>query len=104
VPHAIPIQIPEREYLQLHAASQWLCVGDRDQFLCAVADALAGQAIGPGSTCRAITQAFKAFYQPIEVPEEPRQLRKLECGERRYEAKLDVLEAHRTRRQRSDAR
>jgi hypothetical protein len=70
VPHAI-LKIPEREYLQLHAASQWLSAGDREQFLSAVADALAGQAIGPGSTCRAIALAFRAFYRPIEVEERP---------------------------------
>jgi hypothetical protein len=103
VPHAI-LKIPEREYLQLHAASQWLSAGDREQFLSAVADALAGQAIGPGSTCRAIALAFRAFYRPIEVEESPKPLRKLSRGERRLEKHYAALEANRTRRDRSDVR
>jgi hypothetical protein len=103
VPHAIPIKIPEPEYLQLHAASQWLCSGDRDQFLSAVVDALDGQAIGPGSTCRAIAFAFRAFYRPIEVEEPPEPLRKLVRGSNKLEAKYAALEANRQRRQRVDA-
>jgi hypothetical protein len=102
VSHAI-LEIPEPEYQQLHAAAQWLCAGDREQFLSAVAEALAGQAIGPGSTCRAIALAFRAFYRPIEVPDEPQHYRKLACG-KKLEAKYDAIEAHRQRRQRSDAR
>ena len=108
MPHAIPIKIPEPEYLQLHAASQWLCAGDRDQFLSAVAEALAGQAIGPGSTGRAIALAFRAFYRPIEVPDEPQLLRKLTYGERKLEKKFEEIfdgnGVPRGRRQRSDAR
>ena len=97
------LSIPEREFLQLQAAAQWLAPPDRDEFVAAVADALVGQAIGPGSVARAIAQAFKVFYRPIEVSDEPKLLARLD-HERRFEAKLDALEAHRTRRERSDAR
>jgi hypothetical protein len=104
MPRASQIRIPEREFLQLHAAAKWLCAADRNQFLYAVADALAGQAIGPGSTCRAVYAAFAAYYHPIEVPDQPEQLRKLTRGSNKLEAKYEALEANRQRRQRVDAR
>jgi hypothetical protein len=104
VPHATPIKIPELEFTQLHAAAQWLCPADRNQFLAAVASELAGRELGEGATARAIARAFKAFYRPIEVPDEPQQLRKLTYGSNKLAAKYDTREAHRQRRQRSDAR
>jgi hypothetical protein len=104
MPRASQIRIPEREFLQLHAAAKWLCAADRNQFLSAVADALAGQAIGPGSTCRAVYAAFAAYYRPIEVEEPPAPLRKLSRGERKLEKHYAALEANRTRRERSDVR
>jgi hypothetical protein len=98
VPHATPIKIPEPEFSQLHAAAQWLCAADRDLFLAAVADALAGQAIGPGSTCRAIALAFRTFYRPIEVGDhEANPLRKISYGGRKLEKQYDALEANRKR-------
>jgi hypothetical protein len=103
VQHATPIEIPEHQFLQLHNAAGWLCPSDRDQFLDATARALAGQEIGPGSVTRAIRQAFRTFYQPIEIPEEPQQLRKLSYGSNKLAAKFDAIEAGRQRRQRSDA-
>jgi hypothetical protein len=100
---AIPVS--ETQFLQISAAAQWLCPPDRDQFWAVVAAELAGcETTGEGTIARVIAKAFKAFYRPIEVPEEPQLLRKLDRGDRRYEAKLDVLEAHRMRRQQSDAR
>jgi hypothetical protein len=104
MPHATLIPIPEHQFLQLLNAADWLCPGDREQFLDATAHALAGQEIGPGSVARAIRQAFWAFYKPIEVPEEPQQLRKLSYGSNKLAAKYDAIEAGRQRRQRSDAR
>jgi len=69
---------------------------------------LAGQAIGPGSTCRAVYAAFAAYYKPIEVEEPPEPLRKLSRGERKLEKKFEeIFDANgspRGRRQRSDAR
>ena len=103
MPHAIPIKIPEPEYLQFHAAARWLAPPDRNAFVAAVANTLVGQAIGPGYVARAIADAFRAFYRPIEVSDEPKLLAKLN-HERRFEAELERREAHRTRRLRSDAR
>jgi hypothetical protein len=103
VPHAIPIKIPEREFSQLHAAAQWLCPADRDQFWAAIAAELAGREIGEGAIARAVAKAFKAFYRPIEVPEEPQQLRKLTYGANKLAAHFDHIEANRQRRQRADA-
>jgi hypothetical protein len=53
---------------------------------------------------RAVYAAFAAYYRPIEVPEEPNQLRKLSYGSNKLAAKYDALEANRQRRQRADAR
>ena len=53
---------------------------------------------------RAVHAAFAAYYRPIEVPEEPQQLRKLTYGARKLEKRYDALELHRVRRQRVDAR
>lgn len=90
MPHAIPIKIPEREFSQLHAAAQWLYAADRALFLAAVADALAGQAIGPGSTCRAIALAFRAFYRPIEIGDEPQHFAKFDRGKQRFPKRSDA--------------
>ena len=99
------IPVSETQFLQISAAAQWLCPPDRDQFWAAVAAELAGyETIGEGTVARVIAKAFKAFYRPIEVPEEPQLLRKLTYGSNKLEAKLDALEAHRVRRQRADAR
>jgi hypothetical protein len=57
-----------------------------------------------GSVARAVYAAFAAYYRPIEVPEEPNQLRKLSYGSNKLAAKYDALEANRQRRQRADAR
>ncbi len=101
---ATAIPIPETEFLQLCAASTWLCPADRDQFFAAIADALAGHEIGPGSTGRAICAAFEKFYQPIDVPDEPKPLRKLEVGTNKLGTLYDLHEARRMRRLRVDAR
>ena len=98
---AIPVS--ETQFLQISAAAQWLCPPDRDQFWAAVAAELAGREIGEGAIARAVAKAFRAFYRPIEVPDEPKLLAKLDHG-RKFEAKLDHLEAHRVRRQRADVR
>jgi hypothetical protein len=102
VPYASPLRIPESLYLQICHASSWLCPSDRDPFWAAVAAELAGREIGAGNVSRAIRCAFKTFYRPIEIPEEPRHYR----GERsRLEAEFDRMEANRhRRRQRVDAR
>ena len=104
MPHAIPIKIPEPEFLQICAASVWLCPPDRDAFWSAVVAALDDHEVGPGSVARAVHAAFAAYYRPIEVPEEPQQLRKLTYGARKLEKRYDALELHRVRRQRVDAR
>ena len=98
---AIPVS--ETQFLQISAAAQWLCPPDRDQFLAAVAAELAGcETVGEGTIARVIANAFKAFYRPVEVSEEPQQLRKLTCGSNKLGAKYDAID--RARRQRSDAR
>ena len=93
MPHAIPIQIPERQFLQICAASVWLSPPDRDAFWSAVVAALDDHEIGPGSVARAISFAFSAYYKPIEIDEPPQQLRKLTYGSNKLEAKYD---AHRS--------
>jgi hypothetical protein len=108
VRHATPIPIPEHQFLLIAAAASWLCPSDRDQFWAAIAAELAGCEIGEGAIARAVRCAFRIFYKPIEVPDEPHQLRKLTYGERkleqRYEEIFDGNGAPRSRRQRSDAR
>ena len=54
--------------------------------------------LGEGAVARSIAGAFRAFYRPIEVPDEPQQLRKLDFGSRKLEAHYDALEANRVRR------
>jgi hypothetical protein len=100
--HATPIKIPEPSFLQICAASQWLCAGpDRDAFWLRVrAELEALPELGEGVIARSIAGAFKTFYRPIEVPLEPLQLRKLDVGSRKLEAKFEALEAHRVRRPR----
>ena len=104
MPHAIPIKIPEPEFLQICAASGWLCPPDRDAFWSAVVAALDDHEIGPGAVTRAVYAAFAAYYRPIAVPDEPRLLRKVTSGAHKLEAHFDRIEANRQRRQRSDAR
>jgi hypothetical protein len=104
VPHATPIKIPEPEFLQICAASVWLCPPDRDAFWSAVVTALDDREVGPGSVARAVYAAFAAYYKPIEVPDEPRLLRKVTYGSNKLAAKYDAIEANRQRRQRVDAR
>ena len=98
--HATPIKIPERPYLQICSASTWLCGLDRDAFWLQVRDELAAlPELGEGVIARSIAGAFKLFYRPIEVPEEPQQLRN-SFRIRKLEAKYDEIEAHRVRRPR----
>jgi hypothetical protein len=108
VHRASSIPISEHQFLSIAAAASWLCPSDRDHFWAAVAAELAGREIGEGAIARAIRRAFRIFYKPIEVPDEPHQLRKLTYGERKLEKKfeeiLDGNGAPRGRRQRSDAR
>jgi hypothetical protein len=99
---AIPVD--ETQFLQISAASQWVGPGDRPAFWASIAAALGDQELGPGAITRAVYAAFAVYYEPIEVEEEPQQLRKLTYGSNKLEAKLDALEANRTRRQRSDTR
>lgn len=100
-----PLRIPESSFLLVCSTATWLCPVDRDAFWLHVRDALEVQpGLGEGCCARAIAAAFEAFYRPIDIPDEPKVLAKLDRGSRRFEAKLDALEAKRTRRQRSDAR
>jgi hypothetical protein len=103
VPHAIPIKIPEHQFLQICAASAWLSPSDRDAFWSTVVAALEDHEIGPASVARAVSSAFSAYYKPIEIEESPQQLRKLTRGSNKLEARFDHIEANRQRRQRSDA-
>jgi hypothetical protein len=99
-----PLRIPEGSYLLVCSAATWLCPADRDAFWLQVRNELAVlPELGEGVIARAIAGAFRVFYRPIDI-EEPQQLRKLDYGSRRPEAKLDAQEANRTRRQRRDAR
>jgi hypothetical protein len=99
VPHATPIRIPEPNFLQICAASLWLCGSDRDAFWLQVhAELEALPELGEGAVARSIAGAFKSFFRPPEIPEEPQQLRKLSFGSNKLEAKYDVLEANRVRR------
>ena len=103
MPHAIPIKIPECQFLQICAASVWLSPPDRNAFWSAVVAALDEHEIGPGSVARAVSSAFSAYYKPIEIEESPQQLRKLTRGSNKLEVRFDRIEANRQRRQRSDA-
>jgi hypothetical protein len=96
-----PIKIPEPSFLQICAASLWLAGPDRDAFWLQVRNELeALPELGEGVVARAVAGAFRTFYRPIEIPDEPQQLRKLDVGSRKLEAKYDALEAHRVRRPR----
>jgi hypothetical protein len=100
-----PLKIPEGSYLMVCLAATWLCPTDRDAFWLQVRNELAAQPeLGEGVIARAIASAFQVFYRPIEVPDEPNLLGKITRGSNRYAAKLDAIEARRTRRERSDAR
>ena len=104
MPHASPIRIPESNFLQICAASLWLCRPDRDAFWLQVrAELEALPELGEGAIARAITGPFHSFFRPSEIPEEPQQLRKLSFGSNKLATRYDVLEARRTRRERSDA-
>jgi hypothetical protein len=98
------IPVPESQFLQICSATEWLAVSDRPAFWAAVAAALSDQELGPGAITRAVYAAFAAYYHPIEVPDEPEQLRKLTRGSNKLAAKYDAIEANRQRRQRADAR
>ena len=104
-PKPPPYRIPEIQFFQIAHASQWLCPPDRDQFWAAIASELAQiPEPGEGIVVRTITRIFLQLFRPPEISEEPRQLDKISRGSRRYEAKLDAIEARRTRRERSDVR
>jgi hypothetical protein len=104
MPSASPLLVPETSYLQIANAAAWICPADRDQFWAAVAAELNGREIDEGDVARAIRLAFRIFYKPIEVDDEPQQLRKLTYGSNKLEARLDQLETYRQRRQRVDTR
>jgi hypothetical protein len=108
VRYATPIPIPEHQFLLIAVAASWLRPSDRDQFWAAIAAELAGREIGEGVIARAIRRAFRIFYKPIEVPDEPQQLRKLTRGQRKLEKKFEEIfdgnGVPRGRRQRIDAR
>ena len=103
-PKSPPYRIPEIQYFQIANAALWLCPPDRDQFWQLIASEL--QQIpepGEGVVTRVIASVFLRLFRGFDVPDEPNLLGKLDHG-RRFEAKLDAIEAHRTRRERSDAR
>jgi hypothetical protein len=103
-PKTPPYRIPEIQFFQIANAALWLCPADRDSFWSLIAAELQTIAEpGEGVVCRAVASAFLRLYRPIEITEEPKLLAKLD-HKRRHEAKLDAIEARRTRRERSDAR
>jgi hypothetical protein len=63
------ILVPETSYLKIANAAQWLCPTDRDQFMAAVAEELAGRELGDGLITRAIAKAFRQFYRPLQISE-----------------------------------
>jgi hypothetical protein len=67
----MPISLSDRQSLTVTNAAAALCPADRDPFYQAVAHQLAGHEIGDGSVHRAVAVAFKAFWQPPEVPHTP---------------------------------
>ncbi len=90
---------PELQFFQICNAATWLCPADRDQFWSAVATELQQLSeLGEGVIARVIAAAFLRLFQPFEIAEEPNLLGKLTNGSRRYEAKLDAIEAQRARR------
>ena len=108
VPAAVIDRIRSQErdgYVVLPNATLWLCPPDRDQFWTLIADELRQVAEpGEGVVCRVIASAFLRLFRGLDVPDEPNLLGKITRGAGRYEAKLDAIDAHRTRRERSDAR
>jgi hypothetical protein len=96
-----PYRIPEIQFFQIANAALWLCPPDRDQFWQLIASELRQiSEPGEGIVCRVIASAFSRLYRPIEIDPhaEPRH-----GGSDRYQAKLDAIDANRTRRERSDA-
>jgi hypothetical protein len=103
-PKSPPYSIPEIQFFQIANAALWLCPADRDQFWSTIANELQQLTEpGEGVVCRVIASAFLRLFRGFDVPDEPNLLGKLDHG-RRFEAKLDAIDAHRTRRERSDAR
>jgi hypothetical protein len=103
-PRPPPYIVTDHQLAQICDASTWLCPPDRDQFWQLIAAEL--QQIpepGEGVVYRVIRSAFLRLFRGFDVPDEPNLLGKLDHGHR-YEAKLDAIEAHRTCRERSDAR
>lgn len=101
MPRATPIRIPEPNFLQICSASLWLCGPDRDAFWLQVRTELeALPELGEGAIARSIAGAFRSYFRPPEITEEPQQLRKLSFGSNKLGAHCDALEAHRKRRPR----
>ena len=99
-----PVALSEQQMLALLAASHPLPADSRSAFLEHCARELAAlPELGEGAIARAITGRFHSFFRPSEIPEEPQQLRKLSFGSNKLATRYDVLEARRTRRERSDA-
>jgi hypothetical protein len=77
-----PLRIPERSYLQIANAAQWLCSqAEREAFVAEIYRELAarGEGIGEGVITRVIADAFHRHFDPPSNDSllVPRQLRKL---------------------------
>jgi hypothetical protein len=106
-PKPPPYFITDHQLAQICSASTWLCGSDRDQFWQLIAAELEQiPEPGEGAVARSIARAFLQLFRPPEIDPHtaPRTQWKVDHGANRYEAKLDAIEARRTRRERSDAR
>jgi hypothetical protein len=65
------ITLSEHQSLAVTRAAAALPVADRDPFLAAVAEALAGHELGDGAVHRAVRTAFAAYWKPPQAPHTP---------------------------------
>jgi hypothetical protein len=65
----VSIAIPEPNYVQICAASEWLNPASRRTFLLETAAALTGVEIAEGSVARIVAQIFLAHFVPPETDE-----------------------------------